>query len=144
VFPTPDSQNAIVVHSLPADAGTTAQGAFSVVPIGADLPALIVGTDAPPNAVALSPTGDRAIITARDDSTQVYQAYLAKLPSLEVDPYPLASPPIGAGVVTGANRAYVAQSNAEGRITFIDLDTGLARTLTGFDLESRIVDGSQP
>ena len=66
------------------------------------------------------------------------------MPSLEVDQYTLASPPIAVGVVAGANRAYVAQSNPEGRITFIDLATGQARTLTGFELGSRVVDGSQP
>jgi hypothetical protein len=144
VFPMHDAQNAIVLHTLPADAGTSAKGAFSVVPVGADLPAKLVGTDAPPNAVGLSPASDRAIVTARDDGAQIYEAYLAKMPSLEVDMYPLASPPIGAGVVSGANTGYVAQSNPEGRITFIDLSTGHARTLTGFELGSRIVDGSQP
>jgi hypothetical protein len=144
VFSTHDAQNAVVVHSLPPDAGTTAHGAFSIVPVGAQLPAKIVGTDAPPNAVALSPASDRALVTARDDTNHVYQAYLAKMPSLEVDKLTLASPPIAAGVVAGANRAYVAQSNPEGRITFIDLGTGQARTLTGFELGSRVVDGSQP
>jgi hypothetical protein len=144
VFPTHDAQNAVVLHSLPPDAGTSAHGAFSIVPVGAQLPAKIVGTDAPPNAVALSPSSDRAVVTARDDVAHVYRAYLAKMPSLEVDQYTLASPPIAAGVVAGANRAFVAQSNPEGRITFIDLGTGQARTLTGFELGSRVVDGSQP
>jgi hypothetical protein len=144
VFPTHDAANAVVLHTLPADAGTSAKGAFSVVPVAAQLPAKLVGTDAPPNAVALSPASDRAIVTARDDGAQVYEAYLAKMPSLEVDLYPLASPPIGAGIVSGASAAYVAQSNPEGRITFIDLGTGKARTLTGFELGSRVVDGSNP
>jgi hypothetical protein len=144
VFPMHDAQNAIVLHTLPADAGTTALGAFSVVPVGLDLPAKLVGTHAPPNAVGLSPASDRAIVTTSDDTRQVYEAYLVKMPSLEVDPYPLASPPIGAGVVAGANAGYVAQDNPEGRITFIDLATGQARTLTGFELGSRIVNGSQP
>ncbi len=144
VFPTHDASTAIVLHTLPADAGTSAQGAFSVAPVGANLPAKLVGTDAPPNAVALSPASDRAVVTTRDDGLQVYAAYLAKMPSLEVDRFSLASPPIGAGVVAGANVAWIAQSNPEGRITFIDLVTSAARTLTGFELGSRVVDGSQP
>ncbi|MGH7293302.1 MAG: YncE family protein [Polyangiaceae bacterium] len=144
VFPTLDAKNAVVLHTQASDAGIGSKGAFSVVPVAAQLPAKIVGTDAPPNAVALSPAGDRALVTARDDAGQVYEAFLAKMPSLEVDKYTLASPPIAAGVVAGANRAYVAQSNPEGRITFIDLGTGQARTLTGFELGSRVVDGSQP
>ena len=144
VFPTHDAQNAIVLHSLPPDAGTTAHGAFSVLPVGQDLPAKLVGTSAPPNAVALSPASDRALVTARDDASSTFEAYLVKMPSLEVDAMPLASPPIAAGVVQGANAAYVAQSDPEGRITFIDLTSGQARTLTGFELGSRVVDGSKP
>lgn len=144
VFPTHDAQNAIVLHSLPADAGTSAFGAFSVLPVGQDLPAKLIGTSAQPNAVALSPASDRALVTARDDGRSVFEAYLVKMPSLEVDAMPLASPPIAAGVVQGANVAYVAQSDPEGRITFIDLTSGQARTLTGFELGSRIVDGSNP
>lgn len=144
VFPTHDAQNAIVLHSLPPDAGTSALGAFSVLPVGQDLPAKLIGTSAPPNAVALSPSSDRALVTARDDGTNTFEAYLVKMPTLEVDAMPLASPPIAAGVVQGANAAYVAQSDPEGRITFIDLTSGQARTLTGFELGSRIVDGSKP
>jgi len=144
VFATHDAQNAVVLHQLPADAGTSAHGAFSLVPVGAELPAKIVGTVAPPNAVALSPASDRALVTVRDDSTSTFAAYLAKFPSLEVDTYPLASPPIAAGVVAGAGTAFIAQLHPEGRITFIDLTTGAARTLTGFELGSRIVDGSNP
>jgi hypothetical protein len=144
VFPTDDAANAIVLHDLAADAGTTAHGAFSIVPIGAALPAKIVGTSARPNAVAVAPSSDRAVVTVRDDASATYGAYLAKMPSLEVDPYVLASPPIAAGVVAGANRAFIAQEHPEGRITFIDLATGEARTLTGFELGARVVDGSQP
>jgi hypothetical protein len=32
----------------------------------------------------------------------------------------------------------------EGRITFFDLATGAARTLTGFELASRVVTGGTP
>ncbi len=66
------------------------------------------------------------------------------MPSLSVTRYPLASPPIAAGIVGGARRAYVAQQHPEGRITFIDLDGGTARTLTGFELSARVVTGSKP
>jgi hypothetical protein len=145
VFPTEDAQNAIVLH----EKTVSRPGAFSVVPIAAGLPAKIVGTDAPPLNVALAPSNDRGVITERDDIRKVYGVYVAKMPSLAVDRYPLASPPIAAGIVAGAKRAYVAQEHPEGRITFIDLTTdtggaGRARTLTGFELSARIVDGSKP
>ena len=118
--------------------------AFSLVPLGADLPAKIQTTDAPPEAVVLSPAGKRALITIHDDVKQVYAVYMGLFPTLEVQRVGLASPPIAAGVVAGAGRGYVAQKHPEGRITFVTLDSGEARTLTGFELGSRVVDWTQP
>jgi hypothetical protein len=141
VFPTADAENAIVLHQPPA-AGATVKGAFSVVPIGTDLPALIVGVPAAPTAVALDPAGDRALISVRDDPSSTYGMYLAMMPSLDVVPYTLASPPIAVGIATQASRGYVAQDYVEGRITFVDLDAGDVRTISGFDLGAGIVTGS--
>ncbi|HQY65358.1 MAG TPA: hypothetical protein PK141_28385, partial [Polyangiaceae bacterium] len=107
-----------------------------------ELPAKIVATLAPPTAVAVR--NDRAIVAERDDKTRVFGVYLAKLPSFAVDRFPLASPPTAVGVMESAGRAFVAQQHPEGRLTFIDLSTGLSRTLTGFELASRVVDGSKP
>lgn len=92
--------------------------------------------------VAIAPESDRAIITERDDRSKVYRASLASFPSLMVQRYTLASPPIAAGVAARSRRAFVAQEHPEGRITFIDFATGAARTLTGFELAARVVDGS--
>jgi hypothetical protein len=64
------------------------------------------------------------------------------MPSLEVTKVTLASQPISAGIVAGANRGYVAQKHPDGRITFVDFETGEIRTLTGFELASQVVDGS--
>jgi hypothetical protein len=66
------------------------------------------------------------------------------MPQLMSERYALASPPIAVGVVPGARRAFIAQQHPEGRLTFIDLESGVARTLTGFELSSRVVDGSRP
>lgn len=139
VFSAPDAQHAVVLH----DQTEGTPGAFSLVPIGdTPLPAKIVATLAPPTAVAVTDT--RAIVAERDDKTKVFGAYLGRMPELQVDHYTLASPPIASGVVPSANRAFVAQQHPEGRLTFFDLDTGVARTLTGFELSSRVVDGSKP
>ena len=144
VFPTADAQNAVVLHSVTPTAGSTVKGAFSVVPIAGDLPAKIVGVPAPPTAVALSPASDRALISIRDDASSTFGLYLAMMPSLDVLPYTLASPPIAVGVAAVAARGYVAQDYAEGRITLVDLDAGAARTITGFELGARVVTGSNP
>ena len=124
--------------------GPRAGRAFSLVPLGADLPARIQTTDAPPESVVLSPDGERALIPIQDDVKHVYAVYMGLFPTLEVQRVGLASPPIAAGVVAGAGRGYVAQKHPEGRITFVTLDSGEARTLTGFELGSRVVDWTQP
>ena len=155
IFSTPDARHAVVLHDQPtpdasstSGAGSSGQpaqtdgGAFSVVPIAQDLPAKIVATQAKPTAVAT--LDDRAVVAERDDVRKIYGAYLVRMPQLMSERYPLASPPIAAGVVAGARRAYIAQQHPEGRLTFIDLESGVARTLTGFELSSRVVDGSKP
>jgi hypothetical protein len=84
--------------------------------------------------VVLSPAGDRALLTVHDDVKHVYAVYMGLFPTLEVQRIGLASPPIAAGVVAAAGRGYVAQKHPEGRITFVTLDSGEARTLPASSL----------
>jgi hypothetical protein len=149
-FPSPDGLHAVVLHDR-TDGPDGSPGAFSLVPTGAEpLPAKIVATQAPMVAVGKTPppqvvvANDRAVVTERDDTKQIYGVYLTRLPQLMVERFPLASPPIAAGLVPAAKRAFIAQQHPEGRITFLDLETGVARTLTGFELGARVVDGSKP
>ena len=86
----------------------------------------------------------RAPGTIHDDVKHIYAVYMGLFPTLEVQRVALASPPIAAGVVDAAGRGYVAQKHPEGRITFVTLESGEARTLTGFELGSRVVDWTQP
>ena len=125
-------------------AGPPVAGAFSLLPLDGTHPALIQATDAPIQAVAISPAGDRTLITVRDDRQAIFGAYLGQFPTLAVQRYPLASPPTAAGVAVTAGRGYVAQQHPDGRITLIALDSGDARTLTGYELGARVVDWSQP
>ena len=159
-FPTPDGASAVVLHreapapaaagpdgGAAADAGTQAPApaaAFSLVPLDGVRPARLQDTGTPPRMVALAPASNRALVTVADDAHQTFAVYLGSFPSLEVTRFPLASPPISVGVVAGAGRGFVAQKHPEGRITFVGLDSGDARTLTGFELGARVVDWSQP
>jgi len=172
VAPAPDGRGAVVLHpaeatgaggAAGADAGAVARdgggapggdggavveapavGAFSLLTLDGTQPAFIQATGAPLRALAFSPAGDRALLTVRDDRAGVFAVYLALFPTLEVRRYPLASPPIAAGVAAAARRGYVAQQHPEGRITFLTLDSGEARTLTGYELGARVVDWSRP
>jgi hypothetical protein len=160
-FAAPDGRHAVVLHrTAPADgAGMTgADGgarrdasttpspapAFSLVPLDGERPARLQDTDVPPRAVAISPGSNRALITVLDEVNQSYGVYVGTFPTLEVKRYALASPPVAVGVVAAAERGFVAQKHPEGRITFISLTSGDARTLTGFELGARVVDWSQP
>src|SRR5690606_96039 len=120
--------------------GSTKAGAFGVIPVDVALAPKVVGTDAPPAQIAVAPNGTRAVVTVRDDAKSLFGVYLARMPSLQVDYKPLASPPLAAGVVAAADRAFISQSHPEGRITFVNFSDGSARTLTGFELGAKVVD----
>jgi hypothetical protein len=147
VFPTGDAKYAVVLHSVTPTPGSNIKGAFSLVPLAASLPVEIVSVTAAPMSVAIAPTNDRVVISLRDDPSTTYGLDLALLPSLQVISQTLASPPIAAGIAAGAGRGYAAQDDTEGRITFVDLYAadggapGAARTISGFELAARIIDG---
>jgi hypothetical protein len=166
VFASADASSAVVFHSqspppardagVPAttdggippatDAGVPSQtpaNAFSLVPLGANLPAEIQVTDVPPQAVAITLAGDRVLVTERDDAKKIYGVYVGQFPTLEIQRIGLASPPIAVGILAAANQGYVAQKNAEGRLTVVGLDSGQARTLTGFEIGAGVVDWAQ-
>lgn len=144
VFPTPEGSYAVAL--LDTEASSERAGAFSVVPIANALPPKIQGTDAPPYRVSLAqtPSGLRGLVTTRDDAHGIHAAYLVRMPSLQVDRIELSSPPIAVGLLPEYGVGYVAQQHPEGRITFIDLETGAPQTLTGFELADRVVDGDEP
>lgn len=144
VFPTEDAAHAIVLHEAGGGVGSQYPAAMSVVPIANDLPAKLMGLDAPATSVAISPSGANALVATGDDTHAQYRLYVASMPSLEVKKYDLASQPIAAGIVAGAQRGFVAQKHPDGRITFVDFTTGALRTLTGFELASQVIDGSNP
>lgn len=142
VFPAKDAAHAIVLHETAPEGGSQYPAAVSVVPVIADLPAKITGLDAPPVSVAIAPAGHRALIAVGDEAHPSYRLYVASMPSLQIEKFPLASEPIAAGIVAGADRGFVAQKHPDGRITFVDFKTGEVRTLTGFELATQVVDGS--
>ena len=132
------------INTPPPELTTTTPPAiaFSLVPLDGSQPARIETADAPIQSVAIAPNSTSVLLTQRDDAKNVFGAFLGLMPSLKVAKYPLASPPSAAGIVGGANRGYVAQEYGDGRITFLPLDGGDARTLTGYELGARVVQWS--
>jgi hypothetical protein len=102
----------------------------------------IVGTDAEPAEIAFSDadTG-KALVTVHDSKNAAHGVYVIGLANLEQNFVALASEPLSGatGIVPLAKRGFVAQKHPEGRITFIDLETGAAQTLSGFEIAARVV-----
>jgi DNA-binding beta-propeller fold protein YncE len=138
-FAAPGAQSAIVFQKPLA--GSRKVGLFSGVPTFERRSPKIVGTDAAPSALAFAAAGDFALVTVGGPSGNVYGVYRVRLDTLQEDFVQLASPPVlgATGIVDRAGRGFVAQTHPEGRITFIDLTTAQAHTITGFELAARIL-----
>jgi hypothetical protein len=140
VFASPTAEHAVIVHNSFNGQAFKSPGAFSLMAISGDQTPVIQPTDAAVLSVAISPAGDRAIIPVRDDVKKIYAVYVARFPSLVVDRYPLATPPVAAGFVGTAGYAFVAQEHPAGRVSFIDANTEQVRTITGFELGAGVVE----
>jgi DNA-binding beta-propeller fold protein YncE len=138
-FAAPDARSAIAFQR-PMD-GSAKAGLFSGVPTLQQRSAKIVGTDAAPSAVAFDDAGKYALVTTGGEKTTEHGVYRVRLDTLQEDFLELASPPVqsATGIVESVGRGFVAQSHPEGRITFIDLETARAHTITGFELAARIL-----
>ena len=140
VYVSPDSGTAIALQTPPA--GSKKAGLFSIIPTESVRSPRIVGTDALPSDVVFSDAAlGKALVTVHDTASSVHGVYVIGLANLEQNFIPLSSDPLpgATGVVPGAKRAFVAQKHPEGRITFIDLASGAAQTLSGFEIAARVV-----
>ena len=140
VYPAPDGAYAIV--SLNArDAG--GKPGFAAVPVTSVTPVRVQTTDAPVFAVAQSAgKTPRAVVTVSDGKAN-FSAYVVRMPELVIDSVKLPSRPLpgATGLVPEAGVAYIAQAHPQGRITFINLETGVPRTITGFEIAAKVVNG---
>ncbi|HET7542964.1 MAG TPA: hypothetical protein VFK05_23990 [Polyangiaceae bacterium] len=141
VYPSPDGAYAIASLSAPRDAG--GKSGFAAVPVASSTPVRVQTTDAPVFAVAQSAgKSPRAVVTVSDGNAK-FLAYIVRMPELVVDSVQLPSRPLpgATGLVPEAGVAYIAQAHPQGRITFINLETGVPRTISGFELAAKVVNG---
>jgi hypothetical protein len=144
----PDSRSALIVHHFsdgdPNEAGLPLQtqidrsrGYSLLDPRNRFIKLQLTATDVGP--FALVPGGAYAFLLFRDDPRRVAMVHRVNLRSFEVNPLTLGSPPSSVGAVPATQRVFVGQEHPEGRISFINWDTGAVESLTGFELNSRIV-----
>lgn len=139
VFAAPGAASAIAFQK--PISGSKRAGLFSGVPTLEKRSAKIVGTDAAPSALAFDAAGRYALVTVGNEKSTTHGVYRVVLDTLQEDLVELASPPAAGatGIVAQVGRGFVAQTHPEGRITFIDLETAQAHTITGFELAARIL-----
>jgi hypothetical protein len=138
VFVSADGAHAIALQDPPA--GSQKKGAFSVLSLANVRAPKLVASDAPALAVSMA-TGnsERALVTVSAPQQRAFGTFLVRMPNLQVDFSSLSSEPIASGTVPRAQKGFVAQVHPEGRITFIDLNDGAGREITGFELSSKVV-----
>ncbi|HTJ42717.1 MAG TPA: beta-propeller fold lactonase family protein [Kofleriaceae bacterium] len=101
-------------------------------------------TPVDPGTFSFAPDAPRAYLTldGGDTDGSTWEVQEIELDTGVVRSIPLNSPPSAIGVLPGANdgKVFVNQRHPLGRVTFVDVVTNEVRTVTGFDLNSRVVD----
>lgn len=142
----PDSETALIIHTRadgdPAEPGLSPDQqidrsyGYSVLRVTTGDVKLQV-TPAPPGVFTMVPDGDYLFLLFAGGTREVQKV---ETKSFLVTTSQLGSPPISIGSVPKSERVFVNQEHPDGRITFIDWKTSKARTVTGFELNSRIQD----
>lgn len=146
----PDGETAIVVHARapgdPDDAATFDEyidrsHGYSVFDVSRGFAKLQI-TPVEAGALSFAPDAPRAYVAldGGDQEGAVTSLQIIELDSGVVRPVGLRSPPDSVGVLPGAQVAFVSQRHPLGRISFLTIAGDDMRTITGFDLNSRIID----
>jgi hypothetical protein len=145
----PDGETALIVHKkapgspdepgLDPDTKIDRSFGYSVLRVGSGDVKLQV-TPVPAGAFTIVPDSGFLFVMFRDDARGIREVQKIEAKSFLVQPIPLGSPPISLGTVPGSERVFVNQDHPDGRITLIDWKTNETRTVTCFELNSRIRD----
>jgi len=145
----PDGETALILHTkadgdpkepgIDPDAQIDRSHGYSVLHLlGGDVKLQV--TPVRPGAFALVPDGSHLFVLLRDDLTALRSVHMVETRSFLVENIALGSPPVSVGSVPARKRVFVGQEHGDGRITFIDWESGERETVTGFELNSRIRD----
>jgi DNA-binding beta-propeller fold protein YncE len=143
---------ALVVHSrAPGDpaAATTIEefidrsAGYSIFSLATGF-AKLERTDIEPVAAAFAPGAPLAYVALTGgfagSQDGGHELHGIDLQSGVVQRHLLGTAPQAVGVLPAASAAFVAQRHAAGRVSFVSIPGGQLRTVTGFDLNSRIID----
>ncbi len=114
---------------------------YSIVDVATGFDKLQI-TTADPGTFSFSTTTPRAyvLLDGGDADGATAQTHIIELDTGVVRIQTMSSPPESVGILPNAGMAFVNQRHPLGRVSFINVVTDAMRTVTGFDLNSRIVD----
>jgi hypothetical protein len=84
------------------------------------------------------PGGSDLFVLFNDASLGISEVHQVDLASFLVEHVQLGSPPTSIGSVPRSKKVFIGQEHRDGRIAFIDWETGEIESVTGFELNSRI------
>jgi len=112
---------------------------FSLFSLGLGFAKLqLTGTD--PGKVAFAPDSSAAYMLLNDTSKGIRSVEAMDLSSFLIQSVTMGSPPVSLGVIASTKKVYVAQDHALGRVTFVDMTTNKTQTVTGFELNSQVIE----
>jgi hypothetical protein len=146
---SPSGTSAIVIHAKapgdPATASTVDEfidrsHGYSLVDMATGFAKLQV-TPVDPGPFAYAPDGTKAYLAldGGDAINATRQLQIIMVQTGVVTTKQLGSPPSQVGILPVAGEAFIAQRHPLGRVTFVGLAADGLRTITGFDLNSDIV-----
>jgi hypothetical protein len=99
-------------------------------------------TDVDPGPFVYSPDGANAYVAldGGDDPNATRAVQTVTVQTGVVITHVLGSPPSAVGILPGVNMSFVAQRHPLGRVSFLAFVTDAVRTVTGFDLNSQVVE----
>lgn len=147
---SPSGTSALVIHAKapgdPADASTVDEFidrsyGYSLVDMATGFAKLQI-TPVDPGAFVYALDGSKVYVAldGGDAVDAIRQLQIVAVQTGVVTTKQLGSPPSQIGILPAAGTAFVAQRHPLGRVTFVGLASDAMRTLTGFDLNSDIVE----
>lgn len=146
---SPDSRRALVIHNKapgsPTDSGidederNARSYGYTLLDFETGFAKLQLTPD-DPGPLAIASDSSVAFVLFRNDKTGVRLVQRIVLGSFFVADVVLGSPPVSIGALPASRRMFVNQVHPEGRLSFIDWDSGSVASVTGFELNGRIVE----
>jgi DNA-binding beta-propeller fold protein YncE len=148
VRPAPGGATAVILHNKVPGAASPADGVeglldrswgYSLLSLPQSFARLQI-TEADPGQLAFSSDGKAAFMLLSNPAAAIRALDAIDLSTFLCETVSVGSPPVSVGIVPATGRVFVAQDHPLGRITFVDAATLATKTVTGFELNSYVIE----